>query len=301
MASGAGVAVLPQRPALLAAIDAGAVGFTLFEIGQGVRLATPPVAGIAAFLVLNGTLRLHTDVGDVPVRAGQLALVPAGRTSALAAPGGVATDPVVDGTTVVTRRGGWLVADARRDGTTAVTVAAGRIGGTTNATLALPLVLNLAGDRCARQTLALLRGEIATPRTGSIALAEAMLGACIVYAIRAAGHDTQVTTRDGPGSLASVVAAITARPGAPHSVESLADIAGMGRSTFTRKFAATYAMGPMEFVLTQRLGEAATLLRSTDLPVKAVAGEVGFVSRSYFSRAFRARFGVDPSAYRTQG
>ncbi|MCB1885358.1 MAG: helix-turn-helix transcriptional regulator [Geminicoccaceae bacterium] len=54
----------------------------------------------------------------------------------------------------------------------------------------------------------------------------------------------------------------------------------------------------MEFLKELRLHRATRLLETTDLPVKAVARNVGYDSRSYFSRAFRARYGVDPTAYR---
>jgi AraC family transcriptional regulator, activator of mtrCDE len=40
------------------------------------------------------------------------------------------------------------------------------------------------------------------------------------------------------------------------------------------------------------------MLRAGDLPVQKVADAAGFASRSHFSRAFRAAFGVDPSTYR---
>jgi AraC-like DNA-binding protein len=292
------VSVEPARAALLGAIDAGALGFTLCEIGNGVRMITPPVAGVAAFLVLGGTLKLHSDSGDTRARSGQLVLVPAGWATQLSPAGTAPQDRVVDGAAIAARRQGWLVADARHDGEAAVTVAAGRVGGTTQATLSAPMVLTLATDRCARQALALLRNEVADPLAGSMALAEAMLSACIVYAVRAASSGNLLASADATAPLARAVARVVASPGADHSVDSLAQAAGMSRSTFSRHFTATYGTGPMDFVLGQRLGEAATLLRSTSLPVKAVAASVGFVSRSYFSRAFRAKFGVDPTAYR---
>jgi len=40
------------------------------------------------------------------------------------------------------------------------------------------------------------------------------------------------------------------------------------------------------------------LLRSTAMPVKTVAGTVGFASRSHFSRAFRDVYGIDPLNFR---
>ena len=39
---------------------------------------------------------------------------------------------------------------------------------------------------------------------------------------------------------------------------------------------------------------SAQLLRSTNLPVQMVALAVGYASRSYFSRAFKAAYGADP-------
>ncbi|MEE8505853.1 MAG: helix-turn-helix domain-containing protein [Kiloniellales bacterium] len=39
-------------------------------------------------------------------------------------------------------------------------------------------------------------------------------------------------------------------------------------------------------------------LRTTELPVKTIAGKIGYKSRSNFSRAFKAIYGVDPNAYR---
>ena len=54
----------------------------------------------------------------------------------------------------------------------------------------------------------------------------------------------------------------------------------------------------MDFLKEVRLRRAAHLLRATDLPVKTVAARVGFASRSYFSRAFKAFTGHDPAGYR---
>jgi transcriptional regulator GlxA family with amidase domain len=42
------------------------------------------------------------------------------------------------------------------------------------------------------------------------------------------------------------------------------------------------------------------MLRSSNLPVKAVAAAVGYASRSHFSHAFRAEFGVDPTGFRSE-
>ena len=55
---------------------------------------------------------------------------------------------------------------------------------------------------------------------------------------------------------------------------------------------------PTEFVAKTRLYYAAELLRTSGAPIKSVAVSVGFSSRSHFSHAFRAAYGIDPTAYR---
>jgi AraC-like DNA-binding protein len=54
----------------------------------------------------------------------------------------------------------------------------------------------------------------------------------------------------------------------------------------------------MDFVKEVRMRRAARFLAATDLPVKTIASRVGFESRSYFSRAFKAFAGVDPAGFR---
>jgi AraC family transcriptional regulator len=54
----------------------------------------------------------------------------------------------------------------------------------------------------------------------------------------------------------------------------------------------------MEFLKGVRLDRAIQNLTRTDLPVKVVAARAGYSSRSSFSRAFLARHGTGPAAYR---
>jgi AraC-like DNA-binding protein len=72
----------------------------------------------------------------------------------------------------------------------------------------------------------------------------------------------------------------------------------MSRSRFSHHFSLAYDCTPKAFVQAARLATAARLLKGSDLPVKSIAASVGYASRSHFSRAFQAKFGVDPSAFR---
>jgi AraC-like DNA-binding protein len=101
--------------------------------------------------------------------------------------------------------------------------------------------------------------------------------------------------------LARSVTEILKDPAAPHSVESLASAAGMSRASFADRFSQVYAQTPMDFVQKVRLRIAARLLKTTDLPIKVIANSIGYASRSYFSRAFRAAYGADPKTFRMLG
>lgn len=79
---------------------------------------------------------------------------------------------------------------------------------------------------------------------------------------------------------------------------SLAKESGMSRSKFAKVFAEMLGTTPMDFVSRTRLTRGRELLLSTSLPVSDIAETVGFSSRSYFSRAFRAAFDVDPTSLR---
>ena len=47
-----------------------------------------------------------------------------------------------------------------------------------------------------------------------------------------------------------------------------------------------------------RMRRAAALLAASSLSIDQVSGEVGYVSRSSFFRAFTKAYGTDPSSYR---
>jgi transcriptional regulator GlxA family with amidase domain len=92
---------------------------------------------------------------------------------------------------------------------------------------------------------------------------------------------------------------VLAEPGLPHSLESLAEISGMSRSSFAERFAVSTGRTPMEFVREVRIRQGGKLLLTTELSVDSVADRVGFASRSHFSRAFREYFSRTPSEFRS--
>ena len=153
-----------------------------------------------------------------------------------------------------------------------------------------------------RQAFAAMLNEIGSPRLGTRAVVGALMKICLVKAIQShldtpENRRTLLACLRAP-HLQKVIAEVRAKPGAAYDLETLAAISGMSCSAFARAFLKTYGMTPMRFVTTTRLHRAAELLRSTTMPVKLVAGTVGFASRSHFSRAFRDVYGIDPLNFR---
>jgi AraC-like DNA-binding protein len=74
----------------------------------------------------------------------------------------------------------------------------------------------------------------------------------------------------------------------------------MSRSAFSEHFSKTFGRTAMEFVKEVRLRRAAELLLTTKRPIKAIAADVGYHSRSHFTQAFKEIHGLHPAAYREQ-
>lgn len=98
--------------------------------------------------------------------------------------------------------------------------------------------------------------------------------------------------------FAPAVAAMKLQFSEPHTLSSLGAMVGMSRSAFAGAFRAHFGRSPMEFLASIRLNEAARLLRSTVLPIKAIGVQTGYTSRSSFTHAFHRAFGVAPGRFR---
>jgi len=84
------------------------------------------------------------------------------------------------------------------------------------------------------------------------------------------------------------------------TVERLAETVGLTRRTLTRKTKEHLGQTPSQLIRTMRVERGARLLAETAKTVSQIAYAVGFNSLSYFSRSFRAHFGVPPSTYRAE-
>lgn len=81
------------------------------------------------------------------------------------------------------------------------------------------------------------------------------------------------------------------------TVAELAKHAGMSRSAFATRFAATIGCAPMEYLARWRMSLAQDALSRGAKSLDHLAEEIGYESASAFSTAFRRRLGCAPGAF----
>lgn len=81
-------------------------------------------------------------------------------------------------------------------------------------------------------------------------------------------------------------------------LETIAEDLGVSYSWFRQAFRRQAGAPPQRFRQNQRMTRACQLLADTQLPISAIAQELGFGSLAYFSRVFRKETGLSPTTWR---
>ena len=95
--------------------------------------------------------------------------------------------------------------------------------------------------------------------------------------------------------FAEQIEAVYADP--EYNVEKLSETLGLSRGHLHRKIKELTGPAPVEFLRTYRLNKATQLLRQNAYTVSEVAYRTGFSSPAYFSKCFKAVYGVTPTEY----
>ncbi|WP_084165823.1 hybrid sensor histidine kinase/response regulator transcription factor [Dyadobacter crusticola] len=80
-------------------------------------------------------------------------------------------------------------------------------------------------------------------------------------------------------------------------VEKMSKQLGMSRGTLYSKLLEMTGQTPIEFIKTIKLEKAALLAEKSDLNVSQISYAAGFASPNYFTKSFKAKFGMLPSEY----
>lgn len=166
------------------------------------------------------------------------------------------------------------------------------------------IILDFADSPQMRAIFETLIDEYQQHGPASAAMMTALMNQCLIQVLRRAseGNDGALpwlSALDDP-RLSGVIDAMLEHPEQPYTLETLADVAHMSRSTFARHFEQTFGRTAMDYLRDVRLRRAAQLLQVGGQSVDSVAGKVGYASRSHFSRAFSEQYGTSPVEFRKQ-
>lgn len=156
-----------------------------------------------------------------------------------------------------------------------------------------------------RTAIDLLDDELSATRPGSDAMVPALLDVVLLHMLRAWFGELAATRRTGwaaalhDPAISAALHAIHDTPNTQWTVKSLAGRAGLSRAAFARRFTALVGQPPLTYLTWWRMTVAARLLRETDLPLAAVARQVGYASEFAFAHAFKREHGEAPGRFRT--
>ena len=290
---------------LLNSLDVRLHAFAICEIGANWRLTTEPLDSATCYFVMRGYGFLEIGGERVPIAAGAILLIPPGMARSVSGPGPISREiAAADACTGATDGLHILRAHSGEESLVlgCATVSAfwgGRLG--LFEYLTGPLLAAAEGNALFAAGFDALLRELTSRQVGALVIAECVVKQAVVLLLREQLRDggaSGLLPHLGDARLVRAVAAMIRAPEHDHSIGSLAEVSGMSRSSFVAHFVAGYRQSPGEFLRALRMRSAARLLVTSDSPIKRVATAVGYSSRSQFSRAFKAAFGVDPSAYR---
>lgn len=292
---------------MLVTLNVDVAAIAVCEVGSGWQMVIDAMDNPVVHYILEGSGVLRAAEHDVVVTKGSFVVVPAGANQCLQSTGTI-------------RRKKKALEDciAIADGMLNLRAGTGRqlvsTCGAVSATygqslgffdhLTAPVVVGREHIAPIRDAFENMIDELANPIVGTRAITSALMKQCIVFMVRSElnRHDVSDswlwTLRDN--RLAQVISSIIDRPAENYSVDSLARIAAMSRSSFSKRFAESFNITPIDFLTLVRMNQAAQLLARTRLPVKVITNSVGYSSRSHFSRTFRSRFGESPTAFRNK-
>ena len=99
-------------------------------------------------------------------------------------------------------------------------------------------------------------------------------------------------------SLLKVISYIHEHYSEKISIDDLAKIACLSKSTFIRRFGEVCKMPPSDYVINRRIEAAEYMLLSTRCSLGEIASKTGFYDATHLSHTFKNQKGISPSEYR---
>jgi AraC-like DNA-binding protein len=227
-------------------------------------------------VIKEGELAVHAE-GEAPmqVRANELLLLPHG-------PGDVRL--VTMGTpAAIIDCSFWFDPDSRH-----------------GTALALPPRIHVREEDCGAwlgPIVGFMLAEAADHQAGAALMVSRLIDLVVIRTLRSWVHQGNTTGWLGgliDARIARAIKAIHESPRERWSIDALAGVAGMSRSSFYERFTALVGQSPQRYSNEWRLALARELLRKGDARVGQVGLSVGYRSEAAFSRAYKALYGHSP-------
>jgi len=153
-----------------------------------------------------------------------------------------------------------------------------------------------------RWSMERMRQELRDPQPGGFLVAQHLAHMMLVQALR---QHLAEGPRGGVGwlfaladkQMSAVIKAMHDDPEHGWTLQELAEVAGMSRSTFALKFKEMVGTSPMEYLTRWRMLLAGDRLTNTGDPISVIALSLGYESESAFSTAFKRVMGCSPRQY----
>lgn len=129
-------------------------------------------------------------------------------------------------------------------------------------------------------------------------ITQAVLKALIEIIIYQLPHERQQPAREKDRMLIECKDFIDGHFMEELTVDSLAARSHMSTSGFAHQFKKFFGFPPIQYIIRRRIGEAQTLLMTSDLSITEVSVRVGYDNISYFNNQFKRFAGMSPQNYR---
>jgi AraC-like DNA-binding protein len=280
------------------------------DLGAPWGLAFSAQDGACFHIVAAGTCWLCVDEDCFCLRAGDVALLPRGRTHRL---GDTPDSPATPLAALPSERIGLQAVNCRfgGEGVRALLICgavrfAGHAAHPLLALLPDVLVLRSAeepGDQWLSATLALLGAEAHTPRPGGAAVLTRLVDILVIQTLRAwldrvADRTSGWLGALGDPEIGQALAWIHRRAEEPWTVGSLAAAVHLSRSVFSERFTRLVGMPPRQYLAQWRMHLASSWIGEERVSLGEAACRLGYSSEAAFSRAFRRHHGLPPGAFR---
>jgi AraC-like DNA-binding protein len=169
----------------------------------------------------------------------------------------------------------------------------------------LPPIVHIRkeADKAAlRWSMEQMRQELREPQPGSMLVLQHLAHAMLLQALRlhlaeglSGGVGWLFALADK--QMSAAIGAMHDDPAHHWTLQELAEVAGMSRSSFAQKFKETVGTSPMEYLARWRMLLAGDRLENSGDPVSVIALSLGYESESAFSTAFKRVMGCSPRQY----